>query len=38
MLMKSDLDQAMVHLQKAIEIDSSCVHAYDTMGSIEMHK
>ena len=38
MLMKSDLDQAMLHLQKAIEIDSSCVNAYDTMASVEMHK
>ena len=38
LVVRSDLDQTMVYMQKAIAVDISCVQAYDTIASIEMQR
>ena len=38
LVVRSDLNQTMVHMQKAIAVDISCVQAYDTIASIEMQR
>ena len=38
LVVRSDIDQTMVQMQKAIAVDISCVQAYDTIASIEMQR
>ena len=38
LVVRSDIDQTMIHMQKAIAVDVSCVQAYDTIASIEMQR
>ena len=38
LVVRSDIDQTMIHMQKAIAVDISCVQAYDTIASIEMQR
>ena len=37
-MVRSDINQTMVHMQKAIAVDVSCVQAYDTIASIELQR
>jgi import receptor subunit TOM70 len=38
LVVRSDINQTMVHMQKAIAVDISCVQAYDTIASIELQR
>lgn len=38
LVVKSDIEQTVVYMQKALAVDSSCVQAYDTLASIEMQR